>query len=337
MIPINRNLLRRLLGRATASLQKLWGADRRLDSLTAIALIIFIVWLPTLLVKIGLITDFVFLGGYEADLVALLSVLSLVGTGVVILGVYFAGRTNAMIRRVQQAERLQQATNRRDFLRRLDHEMKNPLTTLRIGLLNMQQSLGEDQIAQQESLYRMVQQTQRLQRLIEDLRYVTEIEEYPIERIAVDLRGVLEEAIALVCNDSEHAKRSIDLQVQQIPWPLPHIYADPELLVIVFRNLLDNALKYTLPQGKVIVRTTEDGRMALVEVVDTGIGIPGDDLDHVFDDLYRAQNAVGLSGSGLGLAIVKGIINLHAGKVEINSRLDQGTVLRVWLPLAKGD
>jgi len=297
-------------------------------------ILIAALWLPLLLVRVNLLPNLLFVGSYEADLLAVLSIIGMAGTMVVAASGCAVLWMRARLRRAQQVERIFQGASHRDFLRRLDHEMKNPITTMRIGLLNLQSALPTEQ---HDSLARIVQQTQRLQRLVEDLRYLTEIEEQHIESIPVNLRDVLENAVELV-RSSQATKVSlptIELHVQQVPWPLPDVSGDPELLLIVFRNLLDNALKYTQPEGKVVVRSTEAGGMALVEVADTGIGIAVDDLDHVFEDLYRGSNARGIPGNGLGLALVQRIIGLHRGKIEVNSRLEQGTVLKVWLPLVK--
>jgi len=108
----------------------------------------------------------------------------------------------------------------------------------------------------------------------------------------------------------------------------------PGLLVVVFRNLLDNALKFTRAGDRVEVRVMEDGEWAVVEVADTGPGIPAEELPHIFEELYRGSNARGIPGSGLGLALVQRIVALHGGEVTVRSREGQGTVVRVRLPLA---
>ncbi|MBO9361169.1 MAG: sensor histidine kinase [Thermoflexus sp.] len=104
--------------------------------------------------------------------------------------------------------------------------------------------------------------------------------------------------------------------------------------MVVFRNLLDNALKFTRAGDRVEVRVMEDGEWAVVEVADTGPGIPAEELPHIFEELYRGSNARGIPGSGLGLALVQRIVALHGGEVTVRSREGQGTVVRVRLPLA---
>ena len=86
--------------------------------------------------------------------------------------------------------------------------------------------------------------------------------------------------------------------------------------------------------GTVEVRVTEDGRMASVEIVDTGTGIPPDELEHIFEELYRGENARGVPGSGLGLKLVERIIGLHHGDIQVRSKPELGSVFTIKLPLA---
>lgn len=108
----------------------------------------------------------------------------------------------------------------------------------------------------------------------------------------------------------------------------PHSTRDPA------SGLLDNALKYTEPEGQVEVRATDDGSYAVVEVADTGPGIPEEDLPHIFEELYRGQQAKRVEGSGLGLTLVHKIITLQGGEIDVRSREAHGTVMSVRLPLA---
>jgi two-component system OmpR family sensor kinase len=112
---------------------------------------------------------------------------------------------------------------------------------------------------------------------------------------------------------------------------------DRDLLVLAFRNLIDNALKYSAPGDRVEIRATDDGQWVTVEVADTGLGIPSDQLPRIFEELYRADNAHGISGSGLGLALVWSILKLHGGRIDVRSREAGGTVVRVRLRTSAGD
>jgi two-component system OmpR family sensor kinase len=104
--------------------------------------------------------------------------------------------------------------------------------------------------------------------------------------------------------------------------------------MVAFRNLLDNALKYTSAGDRVEIRASDDGQLAIVEIADTGPGIPEAELPHIFEELFRGEDAATAPGSGLGLALVQRIITLHDGAVEVRSQVGRGTVMVVNLPLA---
>jgi two-component system OmpR family sensor kinase len=108
---------------------------------------------------------------------------------------------------------------------------------------------------------------------------------------------------------------------------------DFDLLVLVAHNLLDNAIKFTRPGDTLEVRAFEDGASVVVEVADTGPGIPEDELPHVWEELYRGSSGRGVPGSGLGLALARAIILRHGGQLAMRSRAGQGTVVTVRLPL----
>ena len=283
------------------------------------------------LLQAGVLPNFVFVGRYHADLAALASLAGL--TLSLLLGAVIGVRGWAgwQLARARAAEQQTEAAARRRFLQRLDHELKNPLTVIRLGLTNLQQQPG---LGQDPSLARIGQQAQRLQKLVKDLRALGELEEHGLERGAVPLAGVLDEAVALAHSAPERADRVVNVDVQQVPWPLPPMLGDRDLLVVLFSNLMDNAFKFTPAGGRVAVRATEDSRQALIEVADNGLGIPAADLDHVYEELYRADNAREIPGSGLGLALAQRIVALHHGAIAVRSRQGQGTVVSVRLPLA---
>jgi len=119
------------------------------------------------------------------------------------------------------------------------------------------------------------------------------------------------------------------LDIQKRPWPPPPIQGDRELLLIAFRNLVENALNDS--EGEVELRARQASDHLLVEVIDTGRGIPEADLPLVTQVLFRASNVHNVSGSGLGLAIVDRIVERHGGKLELRSRPAQGTIAAVTL------
>ncbi len=100
-------------------------------------------------------------------------------------------------------------------------------------------------------------------------------------------------------------------------------------------NLLNNAVKFSSPGDSVEVRAFEDSEMVIVEVADTGPGIPEAEVPFVWQELYRGRGARGVPGSGLGLALVRAIAERHGGQVTIRSRVDQGTVVTMKLPTSE--
>jgi two-component system OmpR family sensor kinase len=176
-------------------------------------------------------------------------------------------------------------------------------------------------------------QTQRLSRLIADLRKLAELEERPLELDQVDLAEVLDEIVAAVCGLPQYARRAVGLVIPRVPWPLSPVTGDRDLLGLAFYNLVENALKYSGPSDAVEVRAVEDGRWVIVEVADSGPGIAAEDLPRIFEELYRGANARGLEGSGLGLPLVRRVIERHEGDITVRSRQggQKGTVFRVRL------
>ncbi len=302
------------------------------------ALPLLIGGIGALLLAGGALPDWLFIGGFQVTLSALLfgggaalSALSVVaiwraerrrrGLDAQIAAVRIEASANA-----QALERGRQAESRRRFLRRLDHELKNPLTILRVGLGNLH--VPPDEI---EAVARLEQQTLRLSKLVTDLRRLAELDAVGVERERVDLREVLEEAIELAADPD--APRVIHLSVQQIPWAISPIWGDRDLLAVAFRNLIDNALKYTDADRQIEVRAHDNGTFALIEIADEGRGIADADLPYIREELYRGENARDVTGSGLGLPLVQRIIDLHGGALDVRSRATVGTVFTVRLPL----
>jgi two-component system OmpR family sensor kinase len=165
------------------------------------------------------------------------------------------------------------------------------------------------------------------------LRKLSELETRPLEQAPIDLSELLTQVFELAQEQPEAARRQLNLSLPQAPWPLPHISGDRDLLLLAIHNLLDNAIKFSRPGDHVALRASEDGAAVVVEVADTGPGIPQDELPHVWEELYRGQSARGVPGSGLGLALVHAIVQRHGGQVTLRSRAGQGTVFTVRLPI----
>jgi signal transduction histidine kinase len=249
---------------------------------------------------------------------------------------YLMNRQQAEIVRQTLEDAVREAEQRRrHFLHRLDHEIKNPLTALQAALVNISES---DQVEQRQRAANNAQRAvARLTRLLADLRKLSDLEERPLERLPVDVPEMLEDVVEAVRALPAFEKRTVNLLISHVPWPFPTITGDRDLLALVMYNLIENALKFTSQKEVVEVRALEDGRAIVVEVADSGPGIPSDELPKIFEELYRGANARGIEGSGLGLALVKRIMDLHGGQIEVRSRQTdpRGTVFTLRLPVKK--
>jgi two-component system, OmpR family, sensor kinase len=224
---------------------------------------------------------------------------------------------------------------RQRFIRRLDHEIKNPLTGLRAALVNLQETRDSDERRKaSENANRAVE---RLTRLLNDLRKLSDLEERAIERMPVDIPELLDDVVDAARTIPAYQGRNVSLFVTKVPAPLPLVKGDRDLLGLALYNLVENALKYTSPNDSVEVRALEDGKAVVVEVADSGAGIASDDITKIFEELYRGSNARSTEGSGLGLALVNRIVLLHGGQIDVRSRQNgrRGTVFTVRLPEAK--
>lgn len=222
--------------------------------------------------------------------------------------------------------------NRRNFMRRLDHEIKNPLTGLRAALVNLKEEQTEEQ--RQRAVGNANRAVERLIRLLTDLRKLSDLEERAIERISVDVPELLDDVVTAARVIPAYEGREINLLIPKVPSPFPTITGDRDLLLLAAYNLVENALKFTSENESVEVRVLEDGRSIVIEVADTGMGIPPEDLVSIFEELYRGSNARGTEGSGLGLALVNRIASLHGGGVGVRSSQQEprGTVFTLRMP-----
>lgn len=233
-----------------------------------------------------------------------------------------------------RAEAAEQHRQRhRQFLSRLDHELKNPLTAIRavtaVGLSDTHGGQDDPQLSSIDT------QAQRMSRLLTDLRKLAELETVRIDREDVDLEETTRDAVDAVADDlaQRHMHREFSVVFPSVPWPLPHVQGDPDLLYSAIYNMVSNAAKYSDEGASIEVRGRENGSKVTVEVADTGIGIPQEEQALVFEELARGRNARGLPGSGLGLALVSTIVRRHGGTTHLVSREGVGTSVALTLPV----
>jgi two-component system OmpR family sensor kinase len=274
------------------------------------------IWVdPVLYLRIDLGTVFLLLG-----------VLIGCASGLVVLAWMLAERR---CQRSLACLREEQAEAHRRFLRRLDHELKNPITAIRAGLANL------SDLYDGSAMSSVRVQVDRLARLTGDLRKLADLETQELEREEVNLDCLLVELLELARERPDIGRRQLDLSLPRAPWPLPTVAGDRDLIFLALHNLIDNALKFSQEEDTVEIRAFEDDRSVIVEVADTGPGIPEEDLAHLGEELYRGSAARGVDGSGLGLALVEAIVARHDGTVSVRSRVGHGTVVSVRLPVQR--
>jgi two-component system OmpR family sensor kinase len=262
----------------------------------------------------------------RADLGLLAFGVGLLTTGGLIIYTIFTDHYKEIIKENARKN----AAERRRFLRLLDHELKNPLTAIMAGLANL--GNGTTAAQQKTTLTSVETQVQRLNQLVGDLRKLSDLETRPIEFHPVDIPALLQDVFEITRSRAGD-QRQFNLLIPQTPWPLPEIPGDQDLLFLAIHNLLDNAIKFTQPGDSIELRASEDGQIVLIEIADSGPGIPEDELGLVWGELFRGKLARGIPGSGIGLALVQAIVRRHQGSVSIRSRRGTGTVVSLRLPL----
>ncbi|MBI3009821.1 MAG: PAS domain-containing protein [Candidatus Omnitrophica bacterium] len=224
---------------------------------------------------------------------------------------------------------------RREFVANVSHELKTPLTSIK-GLVETLLGGAVDDASHNRRFLTMIEHdATRLGRLIDDLLELSQIESkaIPLTLQNVSLQAFVD-GVVLLFRDAL-AQRKIVLEVL-IADELPPVTADPERLRQVLINLIDNAIKFNKPGGKIFIRAHHEGNVSRIEVEDTGIGIPKESLPRIFERFYRVDKARSreLGGTGLGLSIVKHLIEAHRGQVSVTSQLGQGSIFTITLPVA---
>ena len=222
----------------------------------------------------------------------------------------------------------------RDFLADVSHELRTPITALRMSNELLSETAGDDPDTRAEFLESSRQQLERLDWLAQNLLELSKLDSglVLLDLRPDDLRAAVESSVEQA--QSTAARRGVALVLNLPPSPI-RIRHDPQRIGQVVTNLVGNALKFTPPRRDGRRRAPSDRRgWRRIVVRDTGVGIDESELPHIFERFYRgtmANEARG-SGSGLGLAIVKSIVDLHSGRVVVDSRLGGGTTFTVSLP-----
>jgi heavy metal sensor kinase len=234
--------------------------------------------------------------------------------------------------------RLEDAFERQKrFIADASHEMRTPLTILK-GDVEVALNRPRTAESYRHTLEMVNQTTDRLTALVQELFLLarTDNNQYPLTLEDLDLARLLTDEVA---NLMPHAiSKDVALNLDA-PDALP-LNADSSKLSRVFMNLIDNAIKYSNPGDTVNITANTHNGYACVAIADTGPGISSEHMNHLFDRFYRVDKArsrstadTSGSGAGLGLSIVQSLVQLHGGRIEVTSQLDQGSTFTVWLPV----
>lgn len=257
-----------------------------------------------------------------------------------LLIVYFTGEISRQLRLayVELAEANNELSTlehtKSRFLRVASHQLRSPIAAIH-SVLSAVQSTGENLTDSQKRLLgRVKARAEQMVELLNEMLTLSEVKESPTDqhrREPIDLPGLLKKVTELHAQAAADKKIELTLDVRDAATVL----AWPEALDDVFGNLVNNAVKYTPDGGQAAVTCRRDGPWAVVDVADTGIGIPAESQKNMFSEFYRAGNAKKFAGgTGLGLNIVKEIVERLGGQISFTSVENEGTTFTVKLPAA---
>jgi two-component system phosphate regulon sensor histidine kinase PhoR len=222
---------------------------------------------------------------------------------------------------------------RRDFIANASHELRTPLTSIQ-GFAETLASADLSEEQRSQYLGTIVRNSQRMSGLIDDLLTLSRIESgvSTLERTSLDVLRVVETLVADFAPRLEEASIEVEVHADRVP----ACYADRDALEQILSNLLSNAARYSNPGSRVDIRIAEQDGHVEVRVEDTGIGIPAEDLERIFERFYRvdAARSRALGSTGLGLSIVKHLVRALDGELHVESEPGKGSCFSFTLPIA---
>ena len=240
----------------------------------------------------------------------------------------------AVLRDVTAMKRVQAAKS--TFVTMVAHEVKAPLAAIENYISVVLGGAAGDPGGDRKKLERCAVRASALRQMISELAKLMEIEagRTRLERRMTDLAGIVEDAVAHFREVADG--KGVDLSVDPCVFAADlQIFADRDAMATVLRNSVDNAVKYTPDGGRVCVRADRDDCFLTISVVDTGIGMTGDERARVFDEFYRvrSRSTAAIPGTGLGLSIVKRLVEMHQGRIRVKSAPGAGSDFAVSLPV----
>ncbi len=223
---------------------------------------------------------------------------------------------------------------RRDFVANVSHELKTPLTSIKSYTETLLDGYVDDPDTQKEFLNVIDSEAERMTRLVRDLLQLSNFDSdktifYKEYNDYIDLLRKSTDKLVRLAKE-----KNISIKITTMENQLVGLF-DLHRIEQVFINIISNAIKYTTENGSVDIQVFEKDEKAVIRIRDTGIGIPADDLNHIFDRFYRVDKARtrNMGGTGLGLAIAKEIVNGHSGVLDITSTLGKGTTVTIAIPM----
>lgn len=226
-----------------------------------------------------------------------------------------------------------------DFVNKVSHDLRTPLTSIRMFVETLQLGRIQDPERQKEALAIVAEETERLSGLINRLldwarmesgRRTLNLVRQPVEPIV--------EAAIMAVQAQTLGQRGIEL-TRDLPLGLPLVLADREALTEAVLDLLANAVKYTGPEKKIAVKAWARGPTVFIAVEDNGPGIPQREQKRIFEKFYRSSDALerSIEGTGLGLAMAKHVVSRHGGDIEVQSEVGKGSTFTIALPAAPAE
>ncbi|MCT2537187.1 ATP-binding protein [Aquibacillus koreensis] len=224
---------------------------------------------------------------------------------------------------------------RKDFVANVSHELKTPITSIRGFAETLLDGDMDSDDLRKQFLAIILTESERLQALVHDLLELSKLErdEFKLRYENIEITKLLSGIIAI----TEQQAEKKDIEFTATIDDSIYMRADHDRLKQVFINLLNNAINYTPVSGKVELVVKENQEVVEITVSDTGIGIPEEVQNRIFERFYRVDRARSRNtgGTGLGLAIVKHIVEAHKGTIHVESRLDQGSTFRIEIPVSR--
>jgi len=223
-----------------------------------------------------------------------------------------------------------------DFVSNVSHELKAPLASIKAYAELLQDGEAQDEKSQREFLQIIATETDRLNRLIENILSLSRMESglVPVNKTELAVTEILRDVVDVMTPQA--LKKNIHLEADLAP-VFFRVYGDRDMLYQTFLNVVSNAVKYTPEGGRVRISTFLEDGSVVVKVQDNGKGIPEDDLGRIFDKFYRGKGAdKAAAGTGLGLALVKHVTEtVHGGRIAVMSEVGRGSSFQLYLPAVR--